>query len=144
MNLESVEKINCPFCSPKDQILKENELAFVMLSNPRKVRGHFLIIPKRHVEKPWELTREELIAVFGLVGDVQKKILEKFSKGCDVRQNYRPFLKQSKLKVDHVHYHALPRDFEDRMYRAVEKFETDLFEDLPDAEYEETARLFAG
>ena len=128
---------NCPFCNLTNQrVLKENHLAKVFLSNPRKVPGHFLITPKRHVEKPWELTKEEVQAIFELVYLVQKKVTEKLSTGCDVRQNYRPFLVQGKTKVDHVHYHVIPRDFNDRIYELVEKYETDLFQDLDPAEHE--------
>lgn len=134
-------KENCPFCNPSQRILKENELAYVLLSSPRKVPGHFLVMPKRHVEKPWELTVEELNAVFELVFFVQKRVAEKLSEGCDVRQNYRPFLKQGRVKVDHVHYHVIPRDLFDSLYDKVEKHETDLFQDLTEEEQEEMARL---
>ncbi len=102
--------------------------------------GHFLIVPKRHVEKPWELSSDELLAVFDLVFFVQKRVTEKLAKGADVRQNYRPFLPQGRLKVDHVHYHVMPRDFEDELYDRVEKHETDLFADLSDDEHDEIAK----
>ena len=42
----------CPFCDPKDRILKSNKTAQALLSSPRKTAGHFLVMPKRHVEKP--------------------------------------------------------------------------------------------
>ena len=131
---------NCPFCDHK-RVIKENSLASVILSNPRIVVGHFLVIPKRHVEKPWELTSEEVVAIFQLIFLIQKRITEKLSEGSDVRQNYRPFLKQSRLKVDHVHYHIIPRDFEDKLHDKVEKYLTDLFEGLTDEEHEKIAKL---
>ena len=134
---------DCPFCNPAERIIKENQLALVILSNPRKVPGHFLVIPKRHIEKPWELTTDEIVAVFDLIFLIQRKVSEKLSEGCDVRQNYRPFLKQSRLKVDHVHYHVIPRDFEDHIYHKAEKYETDLFEDLSDSEHDQIAQLLA-
>lgn len=132
---------NCPFCNPAQRVLRENDLASVILSNPRKVPGHFLVIPKRHVEKPWELTKDEIVAVFDLICLIQRKISEKLAEGCDVRQNYRPFLRQSRLKVDHIHYHVIPRDFEDAIYSKVEKHETDLFEDLSDTEHDQMVAL---
>src|SRR5689334_13658505 len=58
---------NCPFCNSKERIVKQNELAQVVLSNPRKVPGHFLVLPKRHVEKPWELTSDEITSIFELI-----------------------------------------------------------------------------
>jgi hypothetical protein len=39
-------KVDCPFCSPKDRVLKSNKHALVLLSNPRKTAGHFLVMPK--------------------------------------------------------------------------------------------------
>ena len=131
----------CPFCNLGERILLNNRHAFAFLSNPRKMPGHFLVTPKRHVEKPWELTSEELLAIFDLITTIQRRIVPKFAAGCDVRQNYRPFLKQGRTKVDHVHYHVMPRDFEDELYHQVEKHETPLFQDLGDKEAERMQRL---
>lgn len=138
--------MDCPFCDilakNTERLIKENESAFLILSNPRKVAGHFLVIPKRHVEKPWELASSELAAIFDLVFLTQKKVAETIATGCDVRQNYRPFLAQSRLKVDHIHYHVLPREFKDGIYERVEKHETDLFHPLPDEEFQKYKELF--
>lgn len=131
----------CPFCNSKGRVLKENEQAQVILSNPRKVPGHFLIIPKRHVEKPWDLKPEELQGIFELIFFVEQKILGKLGDGVDIRQNYRPFLNQSRLKVDHIHFHVLPRAPEDYLYQVSEKFETDLFADLDELERKEVSKL---
>jgi diadenosine tetraphosphate (Ap4A) HIT family hydrolase len=136
-------KNNCPFCNPKDRILKENEHAAVILSNPRKVPGHFLVIPKRHVEKPWELEPQELQGIFELIFFVQQRIVGKLGDGVDVKQNYRPFLMQGRLKVNHVHFHVYPRSMEDYLYQVSEKYETDLFADLDDLERDEVAKLLA-
>jgi diadenosine tetraphosphate (Ap4A) HIT family hydrolase len=131
----------CPFCTLKDKILRENDTAQVVLSNPRKVPGHFLVMPKRHVEKPWELTNEELKDIFEHINFVEQRIIGKLGEGCDIRQNYRPFLQQSKLKVDHVHFHVIPRSLEDYIYSVSERFETDLFAALDDKEAAEVTKL---
>lgn len=128
------EKVDCPFCSPKERVLRENATAQVILSDPHKVPGHFLVASKRHVEKPWELKPEELQDVFELIFFVEQKIIGKLGDGCDVRQNYRPFLPQNKLKVDHVHFHILPRSTDDYLYKISEQYETDLFVALDDME----------
>jgi diadenosine tetraphosphate (Ap4A) HIT family hydrolase len=135
------DQTHCPFCDPKDRVLKENELAKVLLSNPRKVPGHFLVIPKRHIEKPWELRAAELEDVFKLIFFLEERILGKLGTGVDIRQNYRPFLQQNNLKVDHVHFHVIPRSLEDYIYQVSEKFETDLFADLDDLERDEVAKI---
>ncbi len=132
---------DCPFCESKDRVLKENEHAVVILSNPRKVPGHFLVVPKRHVEQPWNLKPEELQGIFELIFFVEQQILGKLGEGVDIRQNYRPFLNQSRLKVDHIHFHVLPRSNEDYLYRVSEKFETDLFAELDPVEAKEVAKL---
>jgi diadenosine tetraphosphate (Ap4A) HIT family hydrolase len=56
------------------------------------------------------------------------------AEGVDVRQNYRPFLAPSKLKVDHVHFHVLPRTNEDELYQKSMKHEADLFAELTTTE----------
>jgi diadenosine tetraphosphate (Ap4A) HIT family hydrolase len=131
----------CPFCNPEDRVLKENDHAILILSNPRKVPGHFLVLPKRHIEEPWQLTADELTDVFKLIFFVEQRILGKLGTGVDIRQNYRPFLKQGRLKVDHVHFHVYPRSNEDYLYQVSEKFETDLFADLDDLERKEVEKL---
>jgi diadenosine tetraphosphate (Ap4A) HIT family hydrolase len=131
----------CPFCNSSDRILKENGYAQVILSNPRKVAGHFLVVPKRHVEKPWELTPQELLDVFELISFVEQRIIGKLGDGADVRQNYRPFMKNSRLKVQHVHFHVIPRSNEDYIYQVSEKYDTDLFAELDDTERDEVAKL---
>ena len=133
--------VDCPFCNLKDRVLKTNTLANLFLSNPRKVPGHFLVTPKRHVEKPWELTSDELQAIFDLIYFAQRKVTNSLSEGCDVRQHYRPFMKQGRIKIDHVHYHIIPRDLNDEIYQKVEKYDTDLFVDLDNKEYEAMAKV---
>lgn len=132
---------DCPFCDSDARILRENERAKVILSNPRKVSGHFLVIPKRHIEAPWDLKKDEITDIFELIFEIEKKIIGKLGDGVDIRQNYRPFMQQSKLKVNHVHFHVYPRYFEDYLYKMSERFETDLFTDLDEDEHDEIAKL---
>ncbi len=132
---------DCPFCHIQDRVLLQNDLAQAFLSDPRKVAGHFLVTPRRHVEKPWELTKDELLAVFDLLNQLEQKLEGKLGDGFDVRQNYRPFLEQSRLKVDHVHYHLIPRRKFDKIHDVAERFETVLFEKLTDQEADQIRPL---
>lgn len=100
-----------------------------------------MVNPKRHVEKPWHLTKDELADIFELVFFVQQKILGKLGDGTNVRQNYLPFIGQGRVKVDHVHFHVIPRSLNDYLYTTAEKFEADLFADLDDTEAAEVAKL---
>lgn len=138
---EFMVQTDCPFCDSKDRVLKENEHAAIILSNPRKVPGHFLVVPKRHIEKPWELKPEELQSVFDLIFFVEQRILNKLGDGVDIRQNYRPFMNQSNLKVNHVHFHVYPRARDDYLYQVSEKYETDLFAELDDLERAEVEKI---
>ncbi len=125
---------DCPFCNCEERVLKENELAQVVLSDPHKVPGHFLVMPKRHIEKPWELTNLELTAVFDLIFFLEQKILGRLGDGCDIRQSYRPFIKQDDLKIDHILFHVLPRSKDDYIFKISEQYESDLYADLDDME----------
>jgi len=133
---------NCPFCSLDSRALEENEHAVLILSNPRKVPGHCLVVPKRHVEQPWDLTNEEMKDIFALVWETEQKLITAgLGDGVDVRQNYRPFMGDSKLKRSHVHFHLIPRALEDYIYQISEKYDTELFADLDPAEAKEVAKI---
>lgn len=131
----------CPFCNSQERVLKENDLAQVILSNPHKVPGHFLVMPKRHIEQPWKLTKKELSAIFDLIFFVEQRIVGKLGDGVDIRQNYRPFKKQDDLKVNHVLFHVLPRSENDYLYQVSEQYEKDLFADLDPTEAAAVAKL---
>jgi histidine triad (HIT) family protein len=133
---------SCAFCNFKpSEILKSNEHAIVVLSNPRKVPGHTLVIPKRHIEEPWQLTSEELTDIFKLIFFVEQRILGKLGNGVDIRQSYRPFKKQDELKKNHVLFHVIPRSKDDYIYITAERFERDLFADLDNLERKEVEKL---
>jgi ATP adenylyltransferase len=128
------EPTSCPFCTATERIIRQNDLAQVILSDPHKVPGHLLVMPKRHIEKPWELTKEEIASIFELIFELEQKLIGKLGDGFDIRQNYRPFKPQDDLKVDHVLFHVLPRSEGDYIYQIAEQYETDLFADLDDME----------
>lgn len=132
---------DCPFCNLEDRVLKQNEYAQLFLSNPHKVPGHIIVIPKRHIEKPWELSAEELKDVFDLIFYAEQRIVGKLGTGADIRQNYRPFKKQDDLKVDHMLFHVVPRSKDDYIYQVSECFEKDLYADLDDLERAEVSKL---
>ncbi|HEX3568925.1 MAG TPA: HIT domain-containing protein [Candidatus Saccharimonadales bacterium] len=135
----------CPFCEinrTRNRIVHETEHSLTLLSNPRLMPGHALVIPKRHVEKPWELEDAELTDIFHEMWRVEQKLLEtKLATGVDIRQNYRPFLVQGRLKVNHLHFHVLPRTNEDELYETSMRFEQ--FHDLSDTERDHITNLLA-
>lgn len=103
--------------------------------------GHLLVIPVRHVEKLIDLSWDEKKELFQLVEEYEEKILKNIAKGCDIRQNYRPFIPQSRTKVNHLHIHLLPREFQDSFYHDVSQFEHAVFRSLEEKEVEEYRNL---
>ena len=133
---------DCPFCEVSERVIKKNEHAIVILSNPRKVPGHALVIPKRHVEEPWQLSDAERLSVFELLDwTSQKLITAKLGDGVDVRQNFRPFAQKGKLGVRHIHFHAVPRAKDDYIYQVSEKYDAELFAELDVTEAREVRNL---
>ena len=125
--------MNCPFCEidhDRNQVLKESKYSFVIFSNPRLMPGHLLVVPKRHIEKLSELKEIEKVDLWNFVIEFEEKILKYVSKGCDIRQNFRPFQKQSNLKV-----HLQPRKFKDNLYKKSQVHETELFKSLSKKEF---------
>ncbi|MBC7546673.1 HIT domain-containing protein [Candidatus Saccharibacteria bacterium] len=133
--------IDCPFCNPQERVLKENGYAQMLLSDPRKVPGHMLVMPKRHMVKPWELTEKELTDIFELIFFVQQRVIGVLGEGCDIRQNYRPFSNQNSLKVNHLTFHVVPRSQNDYLYQVSEQFERDVFAELDDVERAAVTKL---
>lgn len=119
--------MSCPFCwildTKRERIIAEYPRVFVVLSNPRLMPGHTLVIPKRHVEKLSQLADEERKELIDTVALLQERILARVSSGCDVTQHYRPFIRESRVKVNHLHIHLRPREFEDELYRTSQRLE---------------------
>jgi histidine triad (HIT) family protein len=136
--------MQCPFCEidkEKTRIIKSGSHSLVIFSNPRLMPGHLLVVPRRHVEKLSDLKKEEKEEIFQLLEEFQEKILKNIAPGCDIRQNYRPFQKQGRLKVHHLHFHLQPRFFEDELYQKCQKFETELFLEAKREEIEKILKL---
>jgi histidine triad (HIT) family protein len=138
--------MNCPFCNinpDRNPILKDGKYIRVILSNPRLMPGHLLVIPKRHVEKISELNKQEEKELFKAIIEFQEKILSKVAAGCDIRQHYRPFEKQGRLRVNHLHFHLQPRELFDDLYKKSQIYEKKSFKDLPSAEISKMLKIFS-
>ncbi len=136
----------CPFCNinkEKNRIIKAGKYVWVIMSNPRLVEGHLLVVPKRHVEKLSELNNDEKDELVNTTIEFQELILKKYASGCDIRQNCRPFQKESKLKVNHLHIHLQPRELFDELYKVSQIYEKELFKDLGDKEIKKFTKLFS-
>ncbi len=136
--------MQCPFCNIDPiitQVIKDGAYTKVIMSNPSLMKGHLLVIPKRHVERISELTKEEQDELFCLTVEFQERILKTLAKGCDIRQNYRPFQQDGPIKRSHLHVHILPRELCDELYEQCQYLETELFEKLTEEEKLSVANL---
>lgn len=103
------------------------------------MKGHILIIPRRHVEHLAELTTEERSECFGEILSIDKLIREKIAPGCDISQRYRP--DHPNKNVRHLHIHMRPRSFDDELYLRVQKYEEDIALPVSEDEREEIRTL---
>jgi diadenosine tetraphosphate (Ap4A) HIT family hydrolase len=111
--------MECPFCNINNDI---NPIIFkgnhtrVIPSNPSLMFGHLLVIPIRHLERFSELYENEILEITQIIQRFEKIIIENISSGCDIRQHYRPYESQGKFRVNHLHFHLMPRDNKDNFF----------------------------
>ena len=138
---------SCPFCTTAKQegrILKEGQYAYVILSNPRLMPGHLLVIPKRHVEgRLQDLSHEERDEAMNFLAEFQIKILKKLSSGCDIRQNYKSYVENSKTHVNHMHFHLHPREPQDELHEKADIHRKPLYKELLEEEKKRIFDLFS-
>ena len=134
--------MDCRFCTQTDKALRQNDTAMIFLSNPHKVPGHVLVMPKRHIEAPKDLSPQELQDIFELIYLVQERFMGKLGDGFDIRQSYWPFRQPDKIKAKHLLFHVVPRSEGDYLFTLAEgKDPTDLYAELDEVEGDAVARL---
>jgi len=101
------ENKSCPFCRlKKEEIIKENKYAMMILSRARYTKDHLLIIPKRHRSKIKDLGFVEKksigkLVLFGL------DALHKKHKNVSIA--YREGnMKEVGKSISHLHIHLVP------------------------------------
>jgi histidine triad (HIT) family protein len=114
---------SCVFCNVSlkrlNHLIGEDESSIAFLDRNPIARGHVLVIPKKHVEKVDELSSEELRNYFVFISRVEKAVIEfaGVGGGCDIINHYHPFLEESELVKKHLHFHIIPRHFNDGVFR---------------------------
>ena len=100
---------NCIFCDKikKKEYVFENDLAVAFYDGMPVSKGHFLIIPKRHVETYFDLSKEEMDAIFSLSKVVKEHLDNLYHPdGYNVGYNVGEHGGQT---VFHCHMHIIPR-----------------------------------
>lgn len=90
------------------------------------VKGHSLLIPKRHVLDILELTGEEIEGMHDSFGTVLPKLLDAY---CGEDRSYdltSQIGRYSGRSVEHLHFHVLPRSKDDVYNRSGRS----IFEDI--------------
>ena len=99
----------CIFCKTRKEDLQfENQLAYSWTDSYPVSEFHSLIVPKRHVETYFDLTKEEIQSCNELILKTKDKILKQDSsvKGFNLGTNAGKSAGQS---IMHCHIHLIPR-----------------------------------
>lgn len=105
------EEKYCLFCDRENKnehiIISETELVFAKWDKNPASKGHLLVIPKRHVVSFFDLTNEEIIAVYDLLKKMKLVVLEEYKPdGFNIGVNEGEVAGRT---VHHLHFHLIPR-----------------------------------
>jgi diadenosine tetraphosphate (Ap4A) HIT family hydrolase len=96
----------CPFCSTLNALLM-NSLAYVRLDRNPVTPGHLLVIPLRHEADFLGIRREELEAIWTLLGEATALLDSKsHPDGYNLCANVGEVAGQT---IGHAHLHLIPR-----------------------------------
>ena len=99
----------CLFCSmDANRIVAANELAFAIKDGFPVTQGHTLIIPRRHAETFFDLSKEEVLACNDLLHHQREYMLQGDPdvKGFNIGMNAGAAAGQT---IFHCHIHLIPR-----------------------------------
>ncbi|MFZ0565974.1 MAG: HIT family protein [Chlamydiales bacterium] len=107
-NIDVADAKPCAFCRQEiieNQCVFQGEYLSILVDYAPKVKGHLLVIPKRHLVKAHELSKEEWTEL----SIILPKVVQAFSAVLDTDQyiileknGFRAF-----QDVPHVHFHLL-------------------------------------
>jgi diadenosine tetraphosphate (Ap4A) HIT family hydrolase len=99
----------CIFCEPpRERLVTENELAYVLWDGYPVTDLHALVVPKRHQALYFDLAQSEINAVNALIADMRTRIVERDPdvQGFNIGVNAGEAAGQTVL---HCHVHLIPR-----------------------------------
>ena len=80
-----------------------------------------------------ELKQSEKKEIFDVMIIYQEKIL-KHAPGTLIKNNFLPFVKENRFKVNHLHIQIIPRGLMDEYYTRVISHQVDLYKRVSDQE----------
>lgn len=101
---------SCVFCSRgklQQEIIRSNDLCTSLVSRPWFRSGQCLVIPNRHIVTVEELEPHESSAIMAELGRLGALLNEGFGSG--IMQKYQPLQRENGIKVNHLHFHIIPR-----------------------------------
>jgi diadenosine tetraphosphate (Ap4A) HIT family hydrolase len=98
----------CPFCAiQNDRTLLESEHGVAVVDAFPVAEGHTLVVPWRHVSSIYELSTDEQIGIWKLVGRVREQLRTRLAPdGFNIGFNDGVAAGQT---VMHAHVHIIPR-----------------------------------
>ena len=103
---------DCIFCNPPSEVVMENNLAYAIRDKFPITEIHTLIIPKRHTEDYFSLSRPEINACNELISILKDDIesADETVKGFNIGSNNGDVAGQT---IFHCHIHVIPRREDD-------------------------------
>ena len=142
-----MEPSECRFCkivNDKKRVFRETKNTVTFLSNPSLVKGHALVVPKKHYENISDIPQKIRHELIDEASAVQRLLVTKLKyPGCDISQHNTPFVPENRLKVHHIHFHVIPRCLDDDIYRKVNIHKQKVFRELNEKELKNTEKLLS-
>jgi diadenosine tetraphosphate (Ap4A) HIT family hydrolase len=103
---DSIVTGDCELCAP-DEIVAQDDHAYVRYDSNSLARGHVIVVPKRHVAGYFEMTSAEKASIMNLLDTAKEIIDRQFAPdGYNIGVNVGKAAGQSRM---HVHVHLIPR-----------------------------------
>ena len=102
---------DCPFCPANSSafmngVLSRNPHCLLIRSNDAVLQSSMMIIPRRHVGTPFDLTQEEWMSTWELLTEAKRWFDHDQPDGYSIGWNVHPVGGQSVL---HAHLHVIGR-----------------------------------
>jgi histidine triad (HIT) family protein len=136
-------KMDCIFCKiinneiKSQKVYEDNDVIAILDINPIN-KGHILVIPKKHYETIFDIDDEVLKKTITVVKKIALALKKMGAEGVNIVQNNG---KAAEQHVFHIHFHVVPRYFNDGM-KIARGNRIKYKDDKEMQEYAEKIRLF--